>query len=120
MQLSLTASIWWNVWILLATPAIWLAYSIISFCVAILAFIWTTGTNKPVEPPSVERAIGPRVVVTVIFALGCWIFICIVRTFRSWADDLVYVRNPNDHFDTLENGYQDNETKPEDDHNDPE
>ena len=72
------------------------------------------------EPPSVERAIGPRVVVTVIFALGCWIFICIVRTFRSWADDLVYVRNPNDHFDTLENGYQDNETKPEDDHNDPE
>jgi hypothetical protein len=107
MQTSLTSSIVWNVWILLATPAIWLAYSMISFCVAILSFVWTTGTDKMPQPPSTEMAIAPRIVVTGVFAIGVLVFIAVIRTFRSWTDDIVYVRNSEDHFDDLENASQD-------------
>ncbi|KAL6300097.1 hypothetical protein BKA93DRAFT_829381 [Sparassis latifolia] len=40
-----------NIWILLATPAIWLAWSMISFRISILAFVWRTGSIADENPP---------------------------------------------------------------------
>jgi ABC-type dipeptide/oligopeptide/nickel transport system permease component len=109
MQSTLTASVVWNVWVLLATPAIWLAYSMITFCAAILAFVWTSGTNVNPNPPSTKMATAPRVVVTAVFVLGIIVYIAVIRTFRSWTDEKVYIRNPLDQFDELEHAFPNNE-----------
>ncbi|KAL4241249.1 hypothetical protein ABKN59_000004 [Abortiporus biennis] len=83
-------SIWWNVWVLLATPAIWLAWSMIAFCVAILSFVWRSGDSA--HPPDQERdqlspshALIVRVLVSAVFALGILDFVMIVRTFASYS-----------------------------------
>lgn len=64
-------------------------------------------------------AIAPRVVVTAVFALGILVYVAVIRTFRSWADEIVYVRNPNDHFDVLENSFQDGHANRQEVNNDP-
>ncbi|OCH93266.1 hypothetical protein OBBRIDRAFT_338693 [Obba rivulosa] len=86
-QKSKTA-IWWNIWVLLATPAVWLAWSMISFCVAILAFVWRTGSSDdphPRAPLSPRQALGVRIAITTIFALGLVNFVMIIRTFKTYT-----------------------------------
>uniref|UniRef100_A0A8H7XLG2 Uncharacterized protein n=1 Tax=Psilocybe cubensis TaxID=181762 RepID=A0A8H7XLG2_PSICU len=43
-------NIWWNIWVLLAMPAIWLAWSTIFYIVAIMAFVWRTDTSGTSTP----------------------------------------------------------------------
>lgn len=80
-----TSGILWNVWVLLATPAIWLAWSVIFFCIAMLAFLWTSGTQTPPQPLTGNDALIPRLIVTVIFALGAVYFVMIINTFQSYG-----------------------------------
>src|ERR1700761_2541975 len=80
-----TTFIFWNVWILLATPAVWLGWSMIFFCGTILAFVWTTGTTAEIKLVSERRAIAPRVFVTLVFALGVLVFFAVIHSFRSWS-----------------------------------
>ncbi|KAH9928875.1 uncharacterized protein B0H18DRAFT_232692 [Fomitopsis serialis] len=82
-------SILWNIWVLLATPAIWLAWSMIAFCVSILSFVWRTGAASDQTPPAPltrTQAIGVRTAITAVFALGLLCFAMIIRTFRSYHD----------------------------------
>ncbi|TDL18534.1 hypothetical protein BD410DRAFT_793250 [Rickenella mellea] len=90
-------NIFWNVWIMLAMPAVWLAWSIVAFCVAILAFIWTTGSaaDNP-TPPSRHATLGPRIAMSVFFALGLVYLIFVLHTFHMYADDNQWtVAGPN-------------------------
>lgn len=80
-----TGGIFWNVWVLLATPAVWLAWSVIFFIIAMLAFLWTSGTDKSPTPPTSREALAPRVIVTAVFALGALFFVLIIRTFQSYG-----------------------------------
>ncbi|KZT74619.1 hypothetical protein DAEQUDRAFT_201826 [Daedalea quercina L-15889] len=80
-------SILWNIWVMLATPAIWLAWSMIAFCVSILSFVWRTGAAADQTPPAPltrGQAIGVRTAITAVFALGLLCFAMIIRTFRSY------------------------------------
>ncbi|KAG9085664.1 hypothetical protein FRC06_003514, partial [Ceratobasidium sp. 370] len=83
-----STGIWWNVWVFLALPSVFLAWSVISFCVAVLAFSWTTGTATQPRPISDSAAIGPRIGITVVFSLGLVYFYKVVRTLRKYADPL--------------------------------
>ena len=77
----------WNIWVMLATPAIWLAWSMIAFCVSILSFVWRTGAAADQNPPAPltrTQAIGVRTGITAVFALGLVCFAMIIRTFRSY------------------------------------
>ncbi|KAA1477487.1 hypothetical protein DENSPDRAFT_885140 [Dentipellis sp. KUC8613] len=84
-------SILWNVWVLLAAPGVWLAWSMIAFVVSIVAFVWRTGdTSDPhgddtsrFLPP--EKALGPRIAITVVLTVGLVYFAMIVATFRSYG-----------------------------------
>lgn len=82
-------SIFWNVWVLLATPAVWLAWSMIAFIVSILSYVWRTGdTNNPngVWPRlTPEQSLGPRVVITSVVGLGLVYFTMIVVTFARYG-----------------------------------
>ncbi|KAG6854026.1 hypothetical protein C0991_011231 [Blastosporella zonata] len=80
--------IWWNVWVLLAMPAVWMSWSMVLFIVAILSFVWRTGSvNDPQDRPplSSQGALATRLTVTSVFALGMVYFILIVRTLRSYG-----------------------------------
>jgi hypothetical protein len=58
------------------------------FLVAIMSFIWRSGAvddPDPRPPLSVKAALGPRIAVTGVFALGMIYFIMIVKTLRSYG-----------------------------------
>ncbi|KAG8218229.1 hypothetical protein J3R82DRAFT_3797 [Butyriboletus roseoflavus] len=83
-----TTFILWNVWVLLAMPAVWLAWSMIFFVVAILAFIWRYGSSAdPVSPQllSPTAAIGPRIAVSALFFLGFIYLAAIVKTLHNYG-----------------------------------
>ncbi|KAJ6457414.1 hypothetical protein C8R47DRAFT_995776 [Mycena vitilis] len=85
-----TTSIWWNVWVLLAMPAIWLAWSIITFLTCIMSFVWLSGSSQdPLDfALSPRAALGTRIALTVVFSLGVIYFFLIVRTFHRYGDPL--------------------------------
>ncbi len=76
---------------LLAMPAIWLAWAMAAFCVAILSYIWRTGSvDDPAggtyKPLSRGQALAVRTALTVIFGLGLVYFILILRTFGTYGE----------------------------------
>ncbi|KAI0260899.1 hypothetical protein BC834DRAFT_831003 [Gloeopeniophorella convolvens] len=80
-------AIFWNVWVLLALPGVWLAWSVLAFVVAILAFVWRTGAQGDAPAPLAPRAaLGPRVAITAEFALGLVYFALVVRTLSSYGE----------------------------------
>ncbi|KAF8147983.1 hypothetical protein B0H34DRAFT_679922 [Crassisporium funariophilum] len=86
-QKSRTA-IWWNVWVLLAMPAVWLAWSLVLYIVCIMAFVWRTGTvdDGPGGPMTRRTALIPRIVISVVLLLGVVYFILIASTLRRYGD----------------------------------
>ncbi|KAG8935476.1 hypothetical protein FRC02_008027 [Tulasnella sp. 418] len=82
-----TAGILWNVWVFLSLPAIFLAYSVLFFCVAIMSYIWTTGTDHEPSPIPSHIAFIPRTIITVLFCIGILYFYLIIQTFQSYADE---------------------------------
>lgn len=79
-------NVFWNVWVMLALPAVWLAWSMITFFAAILSFVWTSGSsNDNPQNPSSKIDLIPRVIVTALFALGAVYFILVIRSFRSYG-----------------------------------
>ncbi|KAF9466846.1 hypothetical protein BDZ94DRAFT_1157137, partial [Collybia nuda] len=79
--------IFWNVWVFLAMPAVWLCWSIILFVTSILVYVWQTGSDHGhVLQLSPTMALGPRVAVTGLFGLGMLYFILIIFTLRRYGD----------------------------------
>ena len=71
---------------LLATPAVWLAWSMIAFCVAILSFVWRSGsTDTSFNPLTPTQALGPRIAISVVFAFGLFNFWMVIRTFGTYS-----------------------------------
>ena len=56
------------------------------FFVAILAFVWTTGSlSDSPQPPSTRIELIPRVIITALFALGLLYFVLIVIAFKAYG-----------------------------------
>ncbi|PFH46375.1 hypothetical protein AMATHDRAFT_155284 [Amanita thiersii Skay4041] len=84
-------SIFWNVWVFLAMPAVWMAWSMICFVFSILAFVWRTGSviDPEERPPiSVEAALGPRIAITTVFLLGLVYCLLILRTLQRYGSHI--------------------------------
>ncbi|KAF8816715.1 MFS general substrate transporter [Phlegmacium glaucopus] len=81
-------SIFWNVWVLLAMPTTWLAWSIVMFCVCIMSFVWRTGTADDANraPLTAHDVRIPRIIITVVFALGIIYFVLIASTLRRYGE----------------------------------
>ena len=72
-------------------PAIWLAWAMAAFCVAILSYIWRTGSADDPDdgkhaPLSHGQALAVRTALTVIFGLGLIYFILVLRTFGTYGE----------------------------------
>ncbi|KAF7309401.1 hypothetical protein MIND_00310900 [Mycena indigotica] len=82
-----SVNIWWNVWIMLAMPLTWLAWSIITFLASIMSFIWLTGSSQDSIPTlSLRGALGVRLALTCVMAFGIIYFVLIVREFQRYGD----------------------------------
>ncbi|KAF9467779.1 hypothetical protein BDZ94DRAFT_1155478, partial [Collybia nuda] len=79
--------IFWNVWVLLAMPATWLAWSIILYIVCIMSFVWRTGTANANTSPTISQraALGPRIAISAVLGLGVLYFLLILNTFRRYG-----------------------------------
>ncbi|KAG8902770.1 hypothetical protein FRB99_004132 [Tulasnella sp. 403] len=81
-----TQGILWNVWVFLSLPAVFLAYSVIFFCIAILSYVWTAGTVVEPQPIANDVAWIPRTIITILFGIGLVYFAFVITTFRSYSD----------------------------------
>lgn len=80
-------AIFWNVWVLLALPGVWLAWSVLAFVVAIMSFVWRTGAQGQSQSPlSPHAELGPRIGITCQVGLGLVYFILVIRTFRNYGE----------------------------------
>ncbi|KAJ7476957.1 hypothetical protein B0H11DRAFT_2194740 [Mycena galericulata] len=87
--------IWWNVWTLLAMPAVFLAWSVIFFIISITSFVWRTGSVlDPDERQSLGRhaVLGPRIAITVVLLLGLLYFALIIATLARYGRSPVPAR----------------------------
>ncbi|KAF8509637.1 hypothetical protein JB92DRAFT_2729700 [Gautieria morchelliformis] len=101
----LATSFLWNVWVLLAMPAVWIAWSMLFFCICIIGLVWDQPFSPTSSSPAVPTvstqtsrvlavsssgtdhgALAPRIVISFTFVLGLVYFILVVRTFRRWGD----------------------------------
>ncbi|KAF8962028.1 hypothetical protein BDZ97DRAFT_1920912 [Flammula alnicola] len=80
--------IWWNVWVLLAMPAIWLTWSIILYIACIMSFIWRTSTqdNGTTQDLSNRALLTIRIVLTVVLGLGLVYGGLILSTFSRYGE----------------------------------
>lgn len=72
-------------------PAIWLSWAMLAFCLAILSYVWRTGSSDDpgdgTRPPLTPgEALVVRAILTVLFGMGVVYFIMIVRTFASYGE----------------------------------
>jgi hypothetical protein len=72
---------------LLALPGIWLAWSVLAFLIAIMAFVWRTGARGESHPALLwTPEFGPRVAITCQLLLGLVYLALVIRTFRSYGE----------------------------------
>ncbi|KAJ7616495.1 hypothetical protein FB45DRAFT_841349 [Roridomyces roridus] len=79
----------WNVWIMLAMPAVWFCWSIILFIICIVSFAWRTGVvSDSVLASSVlshRAALGLRVGVSALLGVGFMYLLLALHTFRAFG-----------------------------------
>ncbi|KAF8964513.1 hypothetical protein BDZ97DRAFT_889465 [Flammula alnicola] len=82
-----TTCILWNVWVFLAMPATWLAWSMITFIVCVMSLVWRTGASNDPDSRSMtaSQAKFPRIGITVVLCLGIIYFALIINTLRRYG-----------------------------------
>ncbi|KAL1730274.1 hypothetical protein EV714DRAFT_284302 [Schizophyllum commune] len=79
-------AIWWNVWVLLAMPVVWLAWSIILFIFSIMSYAWRTGSHNTDHSKSDSATSATRVSMTCMFGLGMTYLIAMSVTFTRYGE----------------------------------
>jgi hypothetical protein len=89
-------------------PAVWIAWSMLFFCICILGLVWDQPFSPTSSSPAVPavpaqtsqsktalaisssetdyRALAPRIIISFTFVLGLIYFMLVVHTFRRWGD----------------------------------
>ncbi|PPQ65082.1 hypothetical protein CVT24_003036 [Panaeolus cyanescens] len=79
-------TVWWNVWVLLAMPSVWLTWSLILYISAIVSFVWRSDSLDSSTRLSESALLSVRLVFSITLAIamiyGCLIFL----TFRQFGE----------------------------------
>ncbi|KAJ3569974.1 hypothetical protein NP233_g4707 [Leucocoprinus birnbaumii] len=78
----------WNVWVMLAMPAIWLVWSILAYVAAIMSFMWRIRPGVPIPPTSPREDFALRVFICLIFGIGVIYAILIINTLRRYGSNM--------------------------------
>ncbi|KAF8969627.1 hypothetical protein BDZ97DRAFT_1915174 [Flammula alnicola] len=83
-------SVIWNVWVLLAMPAVWLTWSILLFIAAIMSFVWRATPDGNVTPTNLSDGalLAIRIVMSAVLGLGVLNGGLITGTFRDYGEAL--------------------------------
>ena len=90
---------YWNLWLFLALPTVWLAWSLIFFSAGLLSFVWTSGDRRVPEltpftdddttmdfiPMSFSdfTPLWPRIILTVVLAFGFGVGFLVMQAFKD-------------------------------------
>ncbi|RDB16432.1 hypothetical protein Hypma_002755 [Hypsizygus marmoreus] len=86
---STSTAIFWNVWVLLAMPAIWLSWSLILYVIGIMSFIWRAGFNGEAAANISPRAeLGIRISISCILLLGLVYLALIIGTLKHYGEQM--------------------------------
>ncbi|TEB26070.1 hypothetical protein FA13DRAFT_1795925 [Coprinellus micaceus] len=85
-----STSIFWNVWVMLAMPAVWLGWSMIFYIICIMSFVWQTGTVGELREslPTDLDILIPRILISCVLGLGVVYLILVGATFRRYSDPM--------------------------------
>ncbi|KJA18069.1 hypothetical protein HYPSUDRAFT_45651 [Hypholoma sublateritium FD-334 SS-4] len=80
--------IWWNVWVLLAMPAIWLTWSIVLYIACIMSFIWRTNAQDTQIPPVLSHLglLLIRILLSCVLGLGFVYGTLVISTFSRYGE----------------------------------
>ncbi|KAJ6465961.1 hypothetical protein C8R47DRAFT_1154597 [Mycena vitilis] len=95
--------IWWNVWTLLAMPAVFLAWSVVFFIMSITSFVWRTGSVLDPDERQLlgpHAVLGPRIAVTAVLLIGLLYFALIISTLQRYGEPPVRGREGNTEVQT--------------------
>lgn len=99
-----TTGVLWNVWVMLALPAVWLSWALVAFLVAILGWVWRTAPEGLDADVASSLGVGgrlasgqtdgfkkevlaARIAVTALFGLGMVYVIAIIVTFSAYGNE---------------------------------
>ncbi|PPQ82300.1 hypothetical protein CVT25_008426 [Psilocybe cyanescens] len=89
--------VWWNVWVMLAMPVVWLAWSIILYVTCIMTFVWRTSsrtqnstntTTNNAHGISDAGLLAVRIVISAILGLGIVYMGLAMRTLGRYGDEM--------------------------------
>ncbi|KAF9441314.1 hypothetical protein P691DRAFT_855674 [Macrolepiota fuliginosa MF-IS2] len=91
---------YWNVWIMLATPLIWLTWSMLMFIICIMSFMWRSPANLPDNfsfSISSRAELSFRILVCCVLGLGMIYSALIARTLRQYGSQMDNAWRPRIH-----------------------
>ncbi|KIM38312.1 hypothetical protein M413DRAFT_30162 [Hebeloma cylindrosporum] len=79
--------IWWNVWVLLGMPVVWLTWSIMLYIASIMSFVWRTTVQDAGPPTALSGGslLAVRIVITFVLGLGMVYAWLILSTFSRYG-----------------------------------
>ncbi|KAH9479828.1 hypothetical protein JR316_0008423 [Psilocybe cubensis] len=84
--------IWWNAWVMLAMPVVWLSWSVILYITSVMTFVWRTSSQAPgsLSTHGISHAalLGVRVAISVLLGLGVVYMLSAMYTFRRYGDKM--------------------------------
>ncbi|KAF8882521.1 hypothetical protein CPB84DRAFT_1686669, partial [Gymnopilus junonius] len=88
LEAKRTQNLWWNVWVMLAMPAIWLTWSIFLYTACIMSFIWRTspqddGSNSIILSPM--ELLITRALLSSLLGIGIVYGLLILDTFSRYG-----------------------------------
>jgi hypothetical protein len=82
--------IFWNVWVMLAMPLVWLSWSLLLFLLCIMSFVWraSPSASEPRSPPPDCVLLAIRTLLSLILAVGFSYGVLIISTFRRYGEPM--------------------------------
>ncbi|TFK63961.1 hypothetical protein BDN72DRAFT_775248 [Pluteus cervinus] len=75
----------WNIWVFMAMPAIWLVWSLVAYLICLMAYIWRVeGDNLATKTPT-RCILGLRIVVSCVLFLGLMYLCLIINALRQYG-----------------------------------
>ncbi|KIY46477.1 hypothetical protein FISHEDRAFT_16670, partial [Fistulina hepatica ATCC 64428] len=76
----------WNVWVLLAMPAVWFTWALVLFITAVMTFAWRTGFDAHTYHVPHAAALGTRIGLSCLLALAFMYLVLMVLTFIEYGE----------------------------------
>ncbi|KAJ3569972.1 hypothetical protein NP233_g4705 [Leucocoprinus birnbaumii] len=91
LEAQKSQTVLWNVWVMLAMPVVWLAWSILTFIACIMSFMWRAQANLPSDFVFLTTSLTEfafRTFICVVLGVGILYGALIINTFRRYGTQM--------------------------------